>query len=211
MGGGDTAPPCFDAMGREFEMKYRADDTALEAVREAYGDFSAIQMETTYYDTPDGALKSGRWTLRRRKENDRVVCTLKIPLPDGSRGEWEVLCDTVEEGVPRLIADGAPETLSELVSGGVEPVCGVRFLRLARRILWEGAVLELALDSGELLGGGKTQPFREIEVELKDGSDQGLEAFGQQLQNRFRLTPEPESKFQRASKLAEEDRREGNV
>lgn len=198
-------------MGREFELKYRASDAALEAVRDACGDFSAIQMETTYYDTPDRALKSDRWTLRRRKENDRVVCTLKIPLPDGSRGEWEVLCGTVEEGIPRLIAAGAPETLSELVSGGVEPVCGARFLRLARRVLWEGAVLELALDSGELLGGGKTQPFREIEVELKEGSDRAAEAFGRQLQERFRLTPEPESKFQRAGKLAEKNGREGNV
>lgn len=204
-------PPCFDDMGREFELKYRASAAALEAVRDAYGDFSAIQMETTYYDTPSRALKSGRWTLRRRKENDRVVCTLKTLLPDGSRGEWEVLCDTVEEGIPRLIAGGAPEMLSDLVSGGVEPVCGARFLRLARRILWEGAVLELALDSGELLGGGRIQPFREIEVELKTGRDRAAEDFGRQLQNRFRLTPEPESKFQRASQLAEKYGREGNV
>lgn len=198
-------------MGREFELKYRADDAALEAVREAYGDFSAIQMETTYYDTSSRALKSSRWTLRRRKENDRVVCTLKIPLPDGSRGEWEVLSGTIEEGIPRLIAEGAPETLSDLVSGGVEPVCGVRFLRLARKINWDGAVLELALDSGELLGGGRIQPFREIEVELKTGRDRAAEDFGRQLQNRFRLTPEPESKFQRASQLAEKYGREGNV
>ncbi len=211
MAEGKDAFDGFDAMGREFEMKYRADDAALEAVRNAFGDFSAIQMETTYYDTPDRALKSGRWTLRRRKENDRVVCTLKIPLPDGSRGEWEVLSGTVEESIPRLIDDGAPEMLSDLVSGGVEPVCGVRFLRLARSILWKGAVLELALDSGELLGGGRTQPFREIEVELKTGRDQGLEDFARQLQNRFHLTPEPESKFQRASRLAEKYGREENV
>lgn len=192
-------------MGRELEMKYRADADAIERVRQRYGGFTEIHMETTYYDTPARDLSCRRWTLRRRRENDRTVCTLKTPLPDGSRGEWEVPCLSIEDGIPGLIAAGAPEELAALTSGGLEPVCGARFLRLAKAVSREDAVLELALDRGELLGGGKTLPFREIEVELKSGSDPAAERFGEALRQEFHLIEEPESKFQRAMKLAQQN------
>ena len=74
------------AMGREFELKYRADSGNIAAIRAAFGDFSEIRMETVYYDTLDAALSRRRWMLRRRYENGISVCTLKTPLPDGSRG-----------------------------------------------------------------------------------------------------------------------------
>ena len=44
------------AMGREFELKYRADSGNIAAIRAAFGDFSEIRMETVYYDTLDAAL-----------------------------------------------------------------------------------------------------------------------------------------------------------
>lgn len=193
-------------MGREFEKKYRAGADALEAVRQRYGNFTAIHMATTYYDTPGADLSRRRWTLRQRQENDRTVCTLKTPLPDGSRGEWEVVSPSLEAGIEGLLAAGAPKELTEIISAGLEPVCGARFLRLAKSVTYENAALELALDSGELLGGGSAQPFWEIEVELKSGSDRAAERFGEALRQEFRLAEEPESKFQRAGKLA----REGN-
>ena len=66
-------------MGREFELKYRADAAALAAIREEFGEFTSIAMETTYYDTPSGDLRRMRWTLRRRYENGISVCTVKTP------------------------------------------------------------------------------------------------------------------------------------
>lgn len=189
-------------MGREFEKKYRADAAVLEAVRQRYGPFAPITMSATYYDTPDRALSRRKWTLRRRQENGRTVCALKTPLPDGSRGEWEIFCDSIGDAAAGLIASGAPEELLSLVSGGLEPVCGVRFLRLAREVRWQDASLELALDSGELLGGGRALPFWEIEAELKSGDDQAAKDFGETLRRTFHLTEEPESKFRRALALA---------
>ena len=73
-------------MGRELEWKYRADSGVIAAIRASFGDFSEIRMETVYYDTLDAALSRRRWMLRRRYENGISVCTLKTPLPDGSRG-----------------------------------------------------------------------------------------------------------------------------
>ena len=64
-------------MGREFELKFSARPEQLAALREKFGDFCAISMETTYYDTPNGDLSARRITLRRRLENGLSVCTLK--------------------------------------------------------------------------------------------------------------------------------------
>ena len=62
--------------------------------------------------------------------------------------------------------------------------------------------MELALDQGVLLGRGKELPFAEVEVELKEGSDEVALAFAKALAEEFHLTEEPKSKFVRAMTLA---------
>ena len=188
-------------MGREFELKYQAHAEDLERIRVKYGSFREISMETTYYDTPLLALRARRWTLRRRLENGVSVCTVKTPLPDGSRGEWEVEAPDVFQGLPKLIALGAPEELTQIVQGGVAPFCGARFVRLARLLPTQDGTVELALDKGVLLGGGRELPFAEVEVELKSGSDRAAEAFAQNLAAEFGLSVQPKSKLARAMSL----------
>ena len=190
-------------MGREFELKFRADADQLAAIEALYGDFTPITMETTYYDTPAGDLRRLHWTLRRRFENGRSVCTLKTPLPDGSRGEWETECPSIEEAIPKLCKLGAPELLAVLTEGGIEPYCGAKFLRLAKLLTLENASVELALDRGCLLGGGREEPFAEVEAEYKSGSEEAAVAFAESLAARFALTPEPKSKVARAMALAQ--------
>ncbi len=189
-------------MGREFELKYRATPEQLAQIQRQYGGFITIRMETTYYDVPSGILGHLHWTLRRRMENGASVCTLKTNLPDGSRGEWEVHCEDVREAVPRLIALGAPEELAQYTAGGVIPTCGARFTRQAAQVTSGDTLVELALDQGVLIGGGRETPLSELEVELKQGGDAGAVRFAQQLANQFGLTPEPKSKLRRALELA---------
>ena len=188
-------------MGREFELKYQAKAGDLEKIQRKFGDFTQISMETTYYDTPMLALRARRWTLRQRLENGVSVCTVKTPLPDGSRGEWEVEAPDVFQGLPKLIALGAPEALAELVKDGAAPFCGARFVRLAKLLPTQDGTVELALDKGVLLGGGQELPFAEVEVELKSGSDQAAEAFAQNLAAEFGLSVQPKSKLARAMAL----------
>ena len=189
-------------MGREFELKYRAAREQLEKIREAFGGFHTIQMETTYYDTPEGALGRLHWTLRRRMENGVSVCTVKTKLEDGSRGEWETEGQDILEALPRLIALGAPKALEEYTRQGVVPTCGARFTRQAALLKAGEGKVELALDEGVLIGGGKELPFAEVEVELKQGADADAIAFARSLAARFRLTEEPKSKLRRALDLA---------
>lgn len=190
-------------MGREYELKYRADSGALTAIREAYGTFSTTEMETTYYDTEDAALSRNRWTLRKRMENGTAVCTFKSPGELGGRNEWEVRCPDIASGIPALCRAGAPRELLQATAGGVRPSCGARFTRLSRLLtLEDGTTVELALDSGILTGDSRRQAFAEVEVELKDGSEDSAARFASSLARQFGLTPEPEAKAVRARKLA---------
>lgn len=191
-------------MGREFELKYRATPAQMKALQEAFGPFREITMETTYFDTLDYSLSTRRWTLRRRLENGVSVCTLKIPLADGSKGEWETECNDVVAAVPALCQLGAPAELEALVTAGVMETCGARFIRQAATLTERGATMELALDQGILLGGGKEIPLCEVEVELKEGSDDAVRAFGFALELCYDLVPEPKSKLKRALALTKD-------
>ena len=63
-------------MATELEIKYAVGDLQLldcmlcdPMIREKMhtGAFRNIQMETTYYDTQDGAFSARKWTRRRRR------------------------------------------------------------------------------------------------------------------------------------------------
>lgn len=190
-------------MGREFELKYAATASVQEAIREAYGPWIAIAMETTYFDTPDDALSARHMTLRLRRENDTTVCTLKTPLPDGSRGEWECAATNIQDGIRALIVLGAPKLLAGLTVQGVLPRCGARFTRLAAQVPTADGTAELALDNGVLLGGDKEIPLCEVEIELKSGSETAVVTLAQQIAAHYQLTEEIKSKFRRAMDLAQ--------
>lgn len=190
-------------MGREFELKYAATEAQLALLQGQYPQCAPIAMETTYYDSPDGAFNRLRWTLRRRTENGQSVCTVKIPLPDGSRGEWETEESSIEAAIPILCALGAPKQLLVMAANGLSERCGAQFTRLACTIALKDAKVELALDRGIFLGGGKQQPFAEVEVELKEGSEDTAVRFAEKLARDFDLTPEHRSKVARARALAD--------
>lgn len=189
-------------MGREFELKYACTPEAFAALRADFSDFTPIEMETTYYDTFDGRLGNNHWTLRRRYENGKSICTLKTPSPDGGRGEWEVEAISIMAAIPQLVKLGAPMDLMAYCVSGVAPVCGAKFTRLAKILEIPGATVELALDRGKLLGSGREMPLLEVEVELKDGSDNAATAFALELAAKYGMKAENRSKYRRALALA---------
>ncbi len=188
-------------MGREFEIKFSANEADLAAIQAQYGEFDTISMETTYFDTPDLALSARHFTLRQRLENGRAVCTLKTPTAGLGRGEWEVPEQDIHQAVPALCKLSGWE-LAPLLSKGLVPVCGARFLRRAKTVVLPECTAELALDVGILRGGGKELPLAELEVELKSGSEEALLSFARSLAAQYALLPEKKSKFRRALSLA---------
>lgn len=188
----------------EFELKFSTTTETLQALREAVpGEETVFTMETTYYDTPDGTLSRLNCTLRRRKENQRSVCTLKMPAKGGGRREFEVDAPDIESALPELCKLSGFEQLSALAATGVVPVCGARFTRIAKLLQPSGCTVELALDSGVLLGGGKEIPLCEVEFEQKGGSREAVCAFAAALAGVYGLIPENRSKFARALSLAQ--------
>ena len=122
-------------MGVEFELKFRATDTQLAAIRSDYPEAEEIfQMATTYYDTPDGSLAARWFTLRHRQENDRHVCTLKVPVDEIGRGEFEVDCPCIEDALDELCKLSGIAELPDLLSSGLVPVCGAKFTRIAKTL-----------------------------------------------------------------------------
>lgn len=227
-------------MGIEFELKFRAKPEILETLRQQIpGEETLFRMETTYYDTREGALSERKITLRRRMENEVSVCTLKTPVrnvgvddyirprvdvvihpnkaenhlrnAEGGvpyernmvgRGEFEVLCDSIEKALPELCKLSGVAELAALTVSGVVPVCGARFTRVAKLVKLSDCTVELALDRGVLTGGGREIPLCEVEVELKSGSREGAVAYALALAGTYGLKQEHNSKFRRALALA---------
>ena len=188
-------------MGVEYERKFRADRSVLLEINAAFSEASQqIRMETVYYDTPSGALSAKRYTLRRRLENGVSVCTLKAPAGE-ARGEWETENVFIENALDTLIADGAPKEIKDLVKEGLFPICGAKFTRLARTVVLENAVAELALDHGYLFSGDRKAPLCEVELELKSGDKESFDRYVLAFAKRFDLEEEKTSKFARALQL----------
>jgi len=193
----------------EYELKYAATPLAIpesiltdrELMAFKAGELTEIPMETTYYDTADRAMGSRRCTFRLRREGARQVITLKTPIGIAhARGEYECEALSLAEGIPQLIALGAPAELFAAPEAYV-PVCGARFLRRLCLLEREGMVCELAVDNGILFKEDRQLSFSELELELKAGTPAQLEAFAEPIRARYGLHEEPKSKFARASAL----------
>lgn len=191
-------------MGIEFEVKFRTDPETLQAIaKEVSGEEQIYRMKTTYYDTPTRQLSLRHYTLRLRMENDRAVCTLKTPAAGWGRQEFEVNATAIEDALPELCKLSGVQELPRLLREGIAPLCGAEFTRIARQVCFQGSVLELALDEGVLTGGGRKMPLCEVEVELKEGSEDAALEYAKTLAGRYGLAQEKRSKFSRAKALAE--------
>ena len=187
-------------MATEYELKFKVNEEVLSAIDAAFPGGIVLEMETDYYDTPNGAMSKRRYTLRRRLENGVSVCTLKTPAGD-ARGEWEAECEDIGAAIPKLIAMGAPEDLETLTREGLVYICGAKFTRLAKTVTGPECTVEIALDKGILMGGGKVEPLCEAEVELKDGTKAACDEFAKEMEEQFGLVTEEKSKFARALAL----------
>jgi len=188
-------------MGAEFELKYAATPVQQEAILKDLGGFAPITMETTYYDTADGALADRRITLRRRLENGVSVCTVKTPETDNVRGEWETECEDIRSAIPVLCKLGCPIDLPMLARDGLVQICGARFNRLAKTVELANSEVEIAVDRGVLFGGSREADLCEVEVELKSGSREEAEVYAAALAEKYGLVPEAKSKSRLALAL----------
>ena len=202
-------------MGTELEIKLAVDDLqkldCLLCDPEVRGrmteEYRYLPMETTYFDTPAGALSARKWMLRLRRENGACVVTVKTAGEGYARGEWSCRDEYLEDALPKLLEAGAPAELGELLAKEAPaPVCGAKFTRIAAVLaLEDGCRCELCGDVGTLTGGGRSLPLCELELELLEGGEEPMLACARRLAEKYGLREERNSKFVRARALARRD------
>ena len=175
-------------------------------------EFETRRMRSVYYDTADGALQSRRWTLRLRDEGGTRIVAMKTPNASEEKGfftrrEWQCRAEKVEDAVERLVEQGAPAQLRELIGDKpLVPICGADFERRCTCLYLPGGVrVELAADEGVLTGGGNETPICELELELLFGESESLPPIAQHLIQAYGLEGETRSKFIRALALRDQD------
>jgi triphosphatase len=170
---------------QEIELKLELEPEALDRVlahplfqAEACDKPVTDALHSTYFDTPEQALRQAGISLRIRRNGDQRIQTIKAAhLPDGialSRREWEW---EVQSDKPdyTLAEETALQPLLELRSG-IQPAFSVTVERAAWQLSYGKSVIEVAADRGKVEGRERTYSFSELELELKKGSP--LDLFG---------------------------------
>ena len=165
------------------------------------------RLVSTYYDTPDAALRERGLTLRVRHQDGNFVQTVKAgEFAAGdllSRDEWE---DTVDENRPDPIAAQSGPRLPEDAAGGLRPI----FVTEVTRTIFAiepvpGTAVEAAIDEGQIRAVDKDDvtPISEVELELKGGDTTVLYDLAGRLLEVAPLRVETRSKSERGYQLVE--------
>lgn len=166
---------------------------------------------STYYDTPDQALRRQRTALRLRRigppEQGHWVQTLKTAGLGTSaltqRGEWEmpVPAAAIDTGLlatspwPQLDPHGE-------VAARLAPCFTTDFERTTWIVaLPGGARIEVALDLGEITAGQQQLPLAELELELLSGPPAALFTLAHRIARTLPLMPLAASKAERGFAL----------
>jgi inorganic triphosphatase YgiF len=110
--------------------------------------------------------------LRLRRVGTQWLQTLKggggVQAGLHQRNEWETPLSSEKLDFTALEKVGATH-LPELLRKKVKPLFVTDFTRSIRLVKFEGAMIEIGLDSGEIRSGKSRHPISELELELKSG------------------------------------------
>ena len=165
---------------KEVELKLSAPADCLDQLR-SHPEFEAKlrapivdqTLVSTYYDFDNFSLRRHGLSLRVRQVGPHRMQTLKSIAGDGSplaeRTEFE---NEISGDLPDLgPLTGSPLSpiLAEQGQNPLRPMFETKIHRKAFRIEENGAEIEFAVDTGEIVAAGSAAPVSEIELELKRG------------------------------------------
>lgn len=194
------------AVETELKLDFAREDAAAlagSAILQAGGAAGERRLVSTYFDTADEALRRAGVTLRVREDGDRHIQTVKAAGAAAAglfvRPEWERQI----EG-PSPVIDAAAGPLAGLVAdAALVPRFVTDVRRVERTIDWEGARIEVAVDTGEVRAGDAVQPLAELELELRDGPVGALFDLARALDQVAPLRLGVRSKSERGGRLAD--------
>jgi CHAD domain-containing protein len=189
----------------EVERKYELPDGFVMPSMIGIADVAGVtapddqQLDAIYYDTEGLRLTSGRVTLRRRSGGNDAGWHLKRPS-GGERSELQVPAKPKQHNAPpeittqiRALTRGEP----------LRPIAHIRTHRVEHG-LQNAAGTTIALvaddtvDTESLVGAGVVQRWRELEVELVDGSPADLDRIDRALRDAGARPSASPSKLSRA-------------
>jgi triphosphatase len=203
------------AISTEVELKLAAETADLARIKDALGALApgsvmiSRTLVSTYFDTPDCALRRDGSILRVREQDGQFTQTFKTEDPDRAnllaRGEWE---DPVSDNQPDAAAPQSGAHLPEGICDALGPVFVTEVDRISIEIEPKpGTRIEAALDQGMIRAAesGRTEPISEVELELKEGEPAALYDLALELLETSALRIDLRSKSERGYRLAAGD------
>lgn len=159
-----------------------------------------MTQSATYLDTRDLALLRARHTLRRRTGGTDAGWHLKTPGDDTGRVEHRLPLGRSSAILPSELVD----VVAPLIDGdALLPVAALRTRRTRRSLIGtDGRVLVVveddAVEATTYLGGERVHRWREVEVEVVDGTAEDLAAVTAALVDKGLSISDSPSKLSRA-------------
>lgn len=217
----------------EIELKYSVSADEAEKILQDMADefgteLKSIPMEAVYFDTEDRALREKRLTYRIRQEGSDSILTIKygrgsdkgrsglhmreeinVPVSGDfiEKPGIDVLEDTpIYKEFDKAVGGQYSDDLGIMLP--LKPLIPVITMTFLRRELMVshggGGKAILSYDEGKISAGDKETPISELEVELFDGNEAELTAFGGKLLQKYAIEPLNKSKYARGLKLLED-------
>ena len=176
------------------------------------GAWTKHRFTAYYFDRPDYAFSKHKFALRVRAEDDEYVMTVKTPGTEegtlSARNEWNFPWFAKQPDLNFLIKNIGSELnqdnlelLKATENSSLFSDIKTDVYRYIKNIKTDGTLIEVSIDKGKLYGGSKEAPCYEIELELKEGSEEVLEQEANKVQKFFNLEKGTESKMARCARL----------
>lgn len=164
----------------ETELKLAVDAQALKRVPRVpaiaaakHGRAVTRDLVSTYYDTPDFALRQAGVALRLRRKGREWIQTVKDcgTIHSGlfERHEWEMVLAQPSLNLPHLLATGLDIFKQNGLYQQLQALFTTEVRRTTHILAGDGWEMELALDHGLLKAGEAEQTIAEIELEMRHG------------------------------------------
>lgn len=191
----------------ELELKFQLGPGAVEALGAEFfppENATVSHLHAIYYDTPEHALRDAGFGLRVRRRGDAYTQTLKHRGGGGlfERDEWEAPVMGPDLDLGALAATPAAEVVGDAT---LTPAFVVEVERRTQVWTHGRTRIEVSLDIGQIVGGGRAEPIAELELELLAGSRMALFALARELQKKAVLTLSFASKAERGYRLVGHD------
>lgn len=165
-------------------------------------------LHAVYYDTDDQALRRAGISLRIRSKNGCAIQTVKAEHGERGltmdRGEWETPVDGALDFAAIAETPLASLLPDEAARDAIKPLFTIETDRKAFEVEHDGALIEMALDRAKAATAGRSFPFSEVELELKQGEAAALFAFARALSEAVSLRLSLLAKSERGYRLLED-------